>query len=119
MRLAGSVSGIDSVSRMSKAADSGRAPFRRLSDSETLLFLTRTLGPRLPSAEVQDFSGKLQSLKDVLDRLETALLEWPDTPAKVRMWTDLAHAKRLALQMADDFADAAENEAGAQAAKSA
>jgi hypothetical protein len=107
------------MSKAPKTADSGRGPFRRLSDSETLLFLTRTLQPNLPDSETPDVFAKLQTLKDVLAQLESGLLDWPDTPGKVRMWNELAKAKSLVTQIVDDCAGAAKSEAAIRSAQTA
>ena len=104
--------------RTEKTADHGRAPFRRLSDSEILLFVTRTLQPHLDDADTSVVT-KLQSLRDILGQQEKTLAEWPDLPGKDRMGDDLAGAKNLVAQIVDDLANAARRDGAANAAKSA
>jgi hypothetical protein len=114
------------MSKAQKTADSGREPFRKLSDSETLLFVTRTMertadrqAPDLTGNMAGNLAGKLQSLKDVLAEVESTLLNWPDTPGKVRMWSGIAKAKGLVTQIAGDCAAAATGETEARASKTA
>jgi hypothetical protein len=105
------------MSRTEKTTDHGRAPFHRLSDSEILLFVTRTLQPHLDDADT--VAAKLQSLKDILGEQERTLLDWPDLPGKDRMREALADAKALVAQITDDLASAARSDGAALAAKSA
>jgi hypothetical protein len=42
------------MARTAKKSELGREPFRRLSDSEILLFVTRTLQPQLDDAAVHE-----------------------------------------------------------------
>jgi hypothetical protein len=107
------------MSKAPETADSGRGPFRRLSDSETLLFLTRTLKPNLPDAEPPDVFAKLQSLKNILAQLESDLLDLPDTPVKVRMWNELAKAKGLVTQIAGDCTASVKGETVIRSAQTA
>ena len=72
--------------KMSRKADPRRGPFRRLSDSEILLFVTKTLQSRTSDQESPDFSAKLQLLKDILDQQEIDLLNWPNSPSKDRFY---------------------------------
>ena len=84
-----------------KKAGSSHGPFRRLSDSEILLFVARTLKPRSPETETPDIFTKLQNLKDILDQQEIDLLDWPDSPGKDRFYASLLKAKGLVAQIAD------------------
>jgi hypothetical protein len=94
-----------------KKAEFSRGPFRRLSDSEILLFVARTLQPRSSEPETPDVFARLQSLKDILDQQEIDLLDWPDSPSKDRFYASLLKAKRLAAQIGDDFAAASDDAA--------
>jgi hypothetical protein len=107
------------MSKAPETADSGRGPFRRLSDSETLLFLTRTLKPSSADAETPDVFARLQSLKDVLAQLESALLDLPGTAVKVRMWNELAKAKGLVTQITGDCTASAKSETAMRRAQTA
>jgi len=78
-----------------------RGPFRRLSDSEILLFVSRTLKSRGSEQEAPDVFGKLQSLKGVLDEQEIGLLDWPDSPGKDRFYASHMKAKALIAQVLD------------------
>ena len=90
-----------------KKPEAGRGPFRRLSDSEILLFVARTLQPRSSETETPDIFARLQSLKKILDHQEVDLLDWPDSPGKDRFYASLLKAKCLAAQIGDDLAGAA------------
>jgi hypothetical protein len=93
--------------RMSKKAEPRRGPFRRLSDSEILLFVTKTLQPRTSDQETPDFAAKLQILKDIIKQQEIDLLNWPDSPSKDRFYASYLKAKRLVSELAEDFSGAA------------
>jgi hypothetical protein len=105
--------------RASKKSESGRGPFRRLSDSETLLFVARTLNPRSSISETPDIFARLQSLRDILDHQEIDLLDWPDSPGKDRFYASLLSAKRLVAQIAGDLAESAAGDAANSRAESA
>lgn len=96
-----------------KAAELGRGPFRRSSDSEMLLFLARTLQPHIDSAELPSVFAKLQQLQEMLDRQDKTLADIPDCPGKDRMQQTLANAKDLAAQIVEDLAGAAAKSSGA------
>src|ERR1700720_644817 len=102
-----------------KKSELGRGPFHRLSDSEILLFVTRTLQPQLDDADAPNFFAKLQSLRDVLRRQEMTLPDWADCAGKDRMRDALAVAADLTAQIADDLAGAARGDAAVREAKSA
>jgi hypothetical protein len=93
------------MAKVQKSAETNRIPFRRLSDSEILLFVTRTL--QTGDADTADVFAKLQSLKGVLGQQEFMLSDWPDSPNKDRMRNALANAKNLVAQIANDLAGAA------------
>ena len=101
-----------------KAAEFGRGPFRRSSDSEMLLFLARTLQPHFDSAELPSVFAKLQRLHDMLERQDETLADIPDCPGKDRMRQTLANAKDLAAQIVEDLAGAAAKSSGAAPAAS-
>jgi hypothetical protein len=105
--------------KASKKPESGRGPFRRLSDSETLLFVARTLNPRSSISETPDIFARLQSLRDILDHQEIDLLDWPDSPGKDRFYASLLSAKRLVAQIAGDLAESAAGDAANSRAESA
>jgi hypothetical protein len=92
------------MARTAKKSELGREPFRRLSDSEILLFVTRTLQPQLDDADASNVFAKLQSLKDTLRQQEMTLLDWPDCAGKDRMRDALAVASRLIAQIVDELA---------------
>jgi hypothetical protein len=93
--------------KMSKKAEPRRGPFRRLSDSEILLFVTKTLQSRTSDQETPDFAAKLQLLKDIHDQQEIDLLNWPNSPSKDRFYASHLRAKRLVAELTKDFCDAA------------
>jgi hypothetical protein len=105
--------------KASKKVDKGHGPFRRLSDSEILLFVTRTLQPHSSESEAPDGFAKLQGLKDILDQQEIDLLDWPDSPSKDRFYASLLRAKRLVAQITDDLDGAARGAAAVHGADSA
>jgi hypothetical protein len=107
------------MARTAKKSELGRGPFHRLSDSEILLFVTRTLQPQLDDADAPNVFAKLQSLRDVLRQQEMALPDWPDCAGKDRMRDALAVAADLIGQIIDDLAGAARRDAAARDAKSA
>jgi hypothetical protein len=90
-----------------KKSDLGRKPIRRLSDSEILLFVTRTLQPQLDDADAPNVFAKLQSVKDILRQQEMTLPDWPDGAGKDRLRDALAAAANLIAQIVDDLAGAA------------
>jgi hypothetical protein len=102
--------------KMSKKAEPRRGPFRRLSDSEILLFVTQTLHPRASDQEAPDFSAKLQTLTDILERQEIDLLNWPDSPSKDRFYASHLRAKRLVAELAEIFSSAANDVAASSGA---
>ena len=51
------------MAKTAKKGDLGREPVRRLSDSEILLFVTRTLQPLLDDADAANVFAKLQSVR--------------------------------------------------------
>lgn len=99
--------------KMSKKAEPGRGPFRRLSDSEILLFVTQTLQPRASDQDAPDFSARLQALMEILERQEIDLLNWPDSPSKDRFYASHLKAKRLVAELAENFSIAANDAAAA------
>ena len=107
------------MARTAKKSELGREPFRRLSDSEILLFVTRTLQPQLEDADAPNVFAKLQSLRDVLRQQEMTLPDWPDCAGKDRMRDALAVAADLIGQIIDDLAGAARRDAAVHDAKSA
>ena len=107
------------MARTAKKSEPGREPIRRLSDSEILLFVTRTLQPRLGDADAPNVFAKLQSLRDVLRQQETILPDWPDCAGKDRMRAAVAVAAGLIGQIIDDLAGAARRDAAIRDAKSA
>jgi hypothetical protein len=107
------------MARTAKKSELGRELFHRLSDSEILLFVTRTLQPRLDDADAPNVFAKLQSLKDILRQQEMILPDWPDCAGKDRMRDALAVASNLIAQIIDDLAGAARRDAAAREAKSA
>ena len=86
-----------------KAAEFGRGPLRRLSDSEILLLLARTLRPHIDGGELPTVFAKLQRLQDVLDRQDKTLTDIPDGPGKDRMRQAVANAKDLVAKIVDDL----------------
>ena len=110
------------MARTAKKSELGREPFRRLSDSEILLFVTRTLQPQLDDAGAPNVFAKLQSLKDILRQQEMTLPDWPDWPdcaGKDRIRDALAAAADLIAQIIDDLAGAARRDSAIREAKSA
>ena len=107
------------MARTATKSELGREPFRRLSDSEILLFVTRTLQPQLDDADAPNVFAKLQSLKDVLRQQEMTLPDWPDCAGKEHMRAALAMAADLIAQIIEDLAGAARPDAAAGEAKSA
>ena len=107
------------MARTAKKSELGREPLRRLSDSEILLFVTRTLQPQLDDTDAPNVFAKLQSLKDTLRQQETTLPHWPDCAGKDRMRDALASAKVLIVQITDDLAGAARRDDAAREARSA
>jgi hypothetical protein len=107
------------MARTAKKSEPGREPIRRLSDSEILLFVTRTLQPQLADADAPNVFAKLQSLRDGLRQQEMALPDWPDWAGKGRMRDALAVAADLIGQIIDDLAGAARRDAAVREAKSA
>jgi hypothetical protein len=107
------------MARTAKKSELGREPFRRLSDSEILLFVTRTLQPQLDDADAPNVFAKLQSLKDILRQQEMTLPDWPDCAGKDRVRDAFAVAADLIAQIIDDLAGAARRDAAVAEAKSA
>ena len=102
-----------------KKAESSRGPFRRLSDSEILLFVSRTLQSRGSEPNAPDVFSKLQNLKDIIDQQEIDLLDWPDSPGKDRFYASLLKAKGLAGQITEYLAGAAKDDTAAPGKESA
>jgi hypothetical protein len=102
-----------------KKSDFGREPVRRLSDSEILLFVARTLQPRLDDADAPNVFAKLQSVKDILRQQEMALPDCADDAGKDRLRDALAAAADLIAQIVEDLAGAAKRGAAVGEAKSA
>ncbi len=94
-----------------KKAESSRGPFRRLSDSEILLFVARTLKSRGSEQDGSDIFNKLQQLKDLLDQQEIDLLGWPDSPCKDRFYASHMKAKALTAQIVDYLGEAKADDA--------
>src|SRR5579864_3743213 len=92
------------MAKTAKKSDLGRGPVRRLSDSEILLFVTRTLQPQLDDADAPNVFAKLQSVKDILRQQDMALPDWPDGAGKDRVRDALAAAAELIAQIIDDLA---------------
>ena len=97
--------------KMSKKAEPRRGPFRRLSDSEILLFVAKTLQPRASDQEATDFAAKLRTLTDILEQQEIDLLNWPDSPSKDRFYAAHLKAKRLVTELTENFSSAASDAA--------
>src|SRR6202451_2907882 len=107
------------MARTAKKSELAREPFRRLSDSEILLFVTRTLQPQLEDVDAPNVFAKLQSLKDNLRQQEMMLPGLPDCAGKDRMRDALAAAADLIAQIIDDLASAARRDPAVREAKSA
>ena len=108
------------MSKPARTTALSRAPIHRLSDSEILLFVSRTLQPQLDGADAPTVFAKLQDLRDMLDRQEAILPDLPDGPGKDRMADSLAGTRTLLAQITDDLAGAAKTPSSAAAtAKSA
>lgn len=103
------------MSGPAKTKATSGAPGHRLSDSEILLFLSRTLQPQF-GAGVPTIFARLESLKDILDRQDAILADVPDSERKDRMADAVASAKGLVAQIADDLAGAARPDPAALAA---
>jgi hypothetical protein len=73
------------MSRTVKKSELAGEPFRRLSDGEILLFVTRTLQPQSDDADVANVFAKLQSLRDILRQQEMTLPDGPDCAGNDRM----------------------------------
>jgi hypothetical protein len=107
------------MAKTAKRGECGRESIRRLSDSEILLFVSRTLQPQLDGADAPNVFGKLQSLKNVLAQLDAALPEWPDGAAKERMRDALIGGRSLLAQIIDDLNGATGRAPAVGTAKSA
>lgn len=107
------------MAKTAKQSDLGREPVRRLSDSEILLFVTRTLQPLLDDADAPNVLAKLQRVKDILRQQEMALPDWPDNAGKDRLRGALAAAADLIAQIVEDLAGAARRASAVGGAKSA
>jgi hypothetical protein len=107
------------MAKTAKKHDLGRGPVRRLSDSEILLFVTRTLQPQLDDADVPNVFAKLQSVKDILRQQAMALPDWTDGAGKDRVRDALAAAAELIAQIIDDLAGAAKRDSAVGETKSA
>jgi hypothetical protein len=83
---------------------------KKAADGDVLHFLTRTLQAHFLDSEPQDMLAKLQNLKDALDRQETTLAAWPDSPSKERICTALAKARALVAEIVDQFANTAQQQ---------
>jgi hypothetical protein len=99
--------------KKSRKAEPRRGPFRRLSDSETLLFIAQTLQPRAAEQDTPDIATKLEALQDILAHQEIDLLNWPDSPSKDRFYAAHLKAKRLVSEIAESFSGAANDAAAA------
>jgi hypothetical protein len=82
---------------------------KKAADGDVLHFLTRTLQAHLLDSEPQDMLAKLQNLKDALDRQETTLAAWPDSPSKERICVALAKARALVAEIVDQFANSTQS----------
>ena len=80
-------------------------------DGDVLHFLTRTLKAHFLDSEPDEMLIKLQNLKEALDRQETTLASWPDSPSKQRICAALARARNLVIQIVDRFASTAQTQA--------
>jgi hypothetical protein len=107
------------MAKTAKKSDLGREPVRRLSDSEILLFVTRTLQPQLDDADAPNVFAKLQSVKDILRQQEMTLADAPDNAGKDRLRDALAAATDLIAQIVDDLVGAARRASAVGVAKSA
>jgi hypothetical protein len=107
------------MSTTAKKSELDREPFRRLSDSEILLFVTRALQPLLDDADAPSVFAKLQSLRDILRQQEMALPDWPDCAGKDRLREAVAAALNLIAQIVDDLGGAARRDFAVREAKSA
>jgi len=94
--------------KAAKSADFDRGPFHRLSDSEILLFLSRTLRPQFANGQAPTVVAKLQSLKDILDRQHGVVADLPDGAGKDRMRQSVAKANELVAQIVEDLAGTAD-----------
>jgi hypothetical protein len=103
------------MSKPARTTALSRAPIHRLSDSEILLFVSRTLQPQFDSTDAPAVFAKLQNLKDLLDRQEAILPDLPDGAGRDRVADNLADAKTLLAQITDDLTSAAKTAAAAAA----
>jgi hypothetical protein len=107
------------MSKPAKTNALSRTPIHRLSDSEILLFVSRTLQPQFDGADAPTVFAKLQRLRDMLDRQGAILPDLPDGVGKDRMADILASARILLGQITDDLAGAAKTDGAAPTARSA
>lgn len=77
-------------------------------DCDVLHFLTRTLKAHFLDSDPDEMLIKLQNLKEALDRQETTLASWPDSPSKERICAALTKARDLVAQIVDHFASTAQ-----------
>ena len=101
-----------------KTTEFDRGPFRRLSDSEILLFVARTLRPLFDDGETSAVVAKLQGLQDILDRQDGIVADLPDGPGKNRIGETVAQAKELVAQIVELLAGAAQKSSAAVTAAS-
>jgi hypothetical protein len=106
------------MSSLAKTKATNGATVHRLSDSEILLFVSRSLQPQLDDADASSVLAKLQALKDIRDLQEAILADFPDGPGKIRMADTLARSKQILAQIGDDLLGTARHERAAASANS-
>ena len=91
---------------MTKAATAGegrRTSFPQTADGDVLHFLSRTLQTHILDGEPEGALEKLQTLLTALEKQESTLSGWPDSPSKARLCSALAKARDTVSRVIADL----------------
>jgi hypothetical protein len=92
------------MTKTAKADDGPRKSRQHSAEDDVLHFLSRTLQAHNLDGELQGALEKLRTLTIALEKQETTLSNWPDSPSKARICSALAKARDTVSRVVADLA---------------
>jgi hypothetical protein len=92
------------MTKTAKAGEEPRKSHQHSTEDDVLHFLSRTLQAHNLDGESQGALEKLRTLMIALEKQETTLSNWPDSPSKARICGALAKARDTVSRVVADLA---------------
>lgn len=92
------------MSKAAKAGEERRTSRPHSAEDDVLHFLSRTLQAHNLDGESQGALVKLRTLMIALEKQESTLSNWPDSPSKARICSALAKARDTVSRVVADLA---------------